>query len=539
MPWLKMSKGETPGKTFRLNQEVTVLGRDGSCEIVLGDSGVSKRHARILRRDDGYILEDLQSTNGTRVGNRDLTEPRRLQDSDLIAIGDTELVFSETGSTIVGMFDVSSTDDARIARVRPEEKLQAILEIARALGGTIDLDGVLATVLDTLFRILPQAGRGFVLLKGEGTGDLVPRASKLREQDAVAGTFSRTIFDHVTSQGQALLCEDIGADDRFAESPSVKESQVRTLLCVPLWNRQRQPVGVLQIDTRDEHSRFDMDDLELMAAIAGPVSVAIENARLHELAIRQADLEREARDARAVQRALIPDKPPELPGYQFWHYYEPARYVGGDYFDYRPVPRPATPFDQPSPRWAVAIGDVSGKGMPAALLMTRLSSLVSLLLQTEPDPARVVGRLNRDLCQTRTDERFITFLLAILDAERHELTVVNAGHMDPLIRRAGGGIDVIGEPQSRPPLGIIDDQVYEAATTSISPGDVVILYTDGVNEAMDNDGRQFGVERLKQAVAAAPSGAGKVGEWILDAVHRHAAGCAQSDDIALVCFGRA
>jgi len=429
-------------------------------------------------------------------------------------------------------------DEGRNVQARPAEKLQAILEIARALGGTIDLDGVLGRVLDALFRILPQADRGFILLKGEGDGDLILRASKLRDQDAASPAFSRTIFDHVTSQGQAILCEDIGADDRFGDSPSVKESRIRTLLCVPLWDQDRHPVGVVQIDTRDEHSPFDEDDLELMVAIAGPVSVAIENARLHGNAVRQADLEREARDARAVQRALIPDKQPDLPGYEFWHFYEPARYVGGDYFDYRPLPRPGTPLDQPSARWAVAIGDVSGKGMPAALLMTRLSSEVSLLLQTEPGPARVVERLNRNLCQTRTDDRFITFLQVMLDAERHELTVVNAGHMDPLIRRSGGPIEVISE-QTGPLLGIIDDQVYEVVTTSIGPGDVVILYTDGVNAALDNEGRLFGIDRLKQALAAAPSEVDKVGESILDAVRRHTAGRAQSDDIALVSFGRA
>jgi serine phosphatase RsbU (regulator of sigma subunit) len=266
--------------------------------------------------------------------------------------------------------------------------------------------------------------------------------------------------------------------------------------------------------------------------------VAIENARLHDIAVKQVDLEREARDARAVQLALIPDKVPDLPGYQFWHFYEPARSVGGDYFDYRPIPIFESPFDQPPDRWAIAIGDVSGKGMPAALLMARLSSEVSLLIQIESDPSRVVERLNRDLCASRTEERFITFLLARLDPQQHELTVVNAGHMAPMIRRSDGRIEVIGEECEGPPLGIVDDRLYEAVSTSINANDVVVLYTDGVNEAMDNAKQLFGVERLKQTLATAPSEVGKVGESILDAVRRHAAGRDQSDDITLLCFGR-
>ncbi len=538
MPWLEMLKGETPGKTFPLNKEVTVLGRDAACEIVLSDHEVSKRHAKITRKDDGSHIEDLHSTNGTKVANQELTASRRLEDGNLIEIGDTQFVFSETGSTILSVLDVSSTSERQIVMVRPEEKLHAILEIARELGGTIDLDGVLGKVLEALFRILPQADRGFILLKVEGTDQLILRASKFRQQDGVSPTFSRTIFNHVTREGLAILCEDIGADDRFGDSPSVKESRIRTMMCVPLWDRERHSVGVIQIDTQDEHGRFEEDDLELMAAIAGPVSVAIENARLHALAVKQADMEREAHDARAVQLAIIPEKKPHLPGYEFWHFYEPARSVGGDYFDYRPIPRSGPPFAQPADHWAIAIGDVSGKGMPAALLMAQLSSEVRLLIQTEPDPARVVDRLNRDLCASRADERFITFLLVLLDGQRHELTVVNAGHMGPMIRRSDGRIEVIGEEQSGPPLGLMEEQAYEAVMTSINSGDVVLLYTDGVNEALDNEGRLFGIERLKQTLATAPTEAGKVGDSILDAVRRHVAGRTQSDDITLLCFGR-
>jgi phosphoserine phosphatase RsbU/P len=538
MPWLKILKGEKSGKTFPMNKEVTVLGRDAACEIVLSDHGVSKRHAKITRKDDGFYIEDLISTNGTKVANQELTEPRRLDDGDPIEIGGTQFLFSETGSTILGFLDVSSTSERQVVMVRPEEKLHAILEIARELGGTIDLDGVLGKVLETLFRILPQADRGFILLKGERTDHVILRAGKFREQDAVSPAFSRTIFNHVTREGQAILCEDIGADDRFGDSPGVKESQIRRMICVPLWDRERQSVGVLQIDSQDDHRRFEKDDLELMVAIAGPVSVAIENARLHEIAVKQADMEREAHDARAVQLAIIPEQKPHLPGYEFWHFYEPARSVGGDYFDYRPIPKSEPPLDQHPDRWAIAIGDVSGKGMPAALLMARLSSEVRLLIQTELDPARVVDRLNRDLCVSRTDERFITFLLVLLDGERHELTVVNAGHMGPMIRRSDGRIEVIGEEQSGPPLGIMEDRVYEAMITSVSPGDVVLLYTDGVTEALDNEGRLFGIELLKQTLATAPSEVEKVGESILNAVRHHVAGRTQSDDITLLCFGR-
>jgi serine phosphatase RsbU (regulator of sigma subunit) len=423
--------------------------------------------------------------------------------------------------------------------VRPEEKLSAVLEIAKELVGTIGLKEVLGKVLEALFRVFPGAERGFVLLRGEAADELVLRASKVRQPEAGPPLFSRTVFQHVVSQGQALLCEDVGADEHFGQSESVLRSQVRTLLCVPLWDRERHPIGILQIDTRAVGSRFGPDDLDLLTAVAGPVSVAVENARLHDLAVKAADLDREARDAWAVQQALIPAHKPQLPGYDFWHYYEPARFVGGDYFDYRPVRKAEAPADQRPARWAVAIGDVSGKGMAAALLMARLSSEVGLLLQADADPARVVEQLNSGLCATPTEGRFVTFLLVLLDGDRHELTAVNAGHMGPLLRRSDGRVEVIAEAEAELPLGIKPGVSYPPVRTRMNPGDVAVLYTDGITEAMDGEGHQFGSDRLKEALASAPGGVPGVGETILAAVRRHVGGRTQSDDMTLVCFGRA
>jgi serine phosphatase RsbU (regulator of sigma subunit) len=543
MPWMRAIRGKTLGPNFPLDREETVLGRDAACDISLDDHEISKRHARIVRKADGFYLEDLGSTNGTRIGDRELTEPQRLADGDLIEIGDTRLVFVECDAAILGALDTSDQTSLQIVAVRPEEKLQAVLEIARGLGGTIDLDGVLVKVLDSLFRILPMAERGFILLRSQGAEGLVLKASKLRHPSPDTPVFSRTIFDYVLQDGQALLCKDVGADSRFAQSPSVKEAQIRTMICAPLRDRGGNAFGVLQIDTRDEHGRFDEDDLGLLAAVAGPVGVAIENAQLHEIALKQAEFRREAQDSRSVQLALIPRQAPQVPGYEFWHAYEPARFVGGDYFDYRPFPGCESPPGKTVGRWAVAIGDVSGKGMPAALLMARLSSEVGLLLQAELDPTQVVERLNRGLCEARHEDRFITFLLAVLDVERHELTVVNAGHMAPLVRRNDGRVEEVASVPSGLPLGIDEDSAFGAETVTIGSAEVVVLYTDGITDAGNTDapgsgGCAFGEERLKQALSITPAGVGPCGESILDAVRRHAAGRDQFDDMTLICLGR-
>jgi sigma-B regulation protein RsbU (phosphoserine phosphatase) len=170
--------------------------------------------------------------------------------------------------------------------------------------------------------------------------------------------------------------------------------------------------------------------------------------------------------------------------------------------------------------------------------MAKLCSEVSLVLQGEPDPARAVGRLNRHLCETGNEERFVTFLLAVIDGESHELTVVNAGHMDPIVRRSDGRVEALAGGADGTPLGTVEGRRYEPVRTVVGPGDVVVLYTDGISDATDAEGRSFGGERLRRAIAQAPGSAASVGEAILAAIGTHDAGQPQFDDMTLVCIER-
>jgi len=186
----------------------------------------------------------------------------------------------------------------------------------------------------------------------------------------------------------------------------------------------------------------------------------------------------------------------------------------------------------------VAAGDVVGKGMPAALLMSSLSSEVRHRARTEADPSRVVEQLNRHFFDADILDRFITFLLIVVDVDVHRMTVVNAGHLAPFVRRASGAIDALGEDDAGPPLGVVPNHAYRATSTDLGPGDVVVLFTDGVSEAVGAQNRQFGTGAIRRALAAAPPDVPLVGDAIIKAVRAHAAGRPQSDDIALVCFGR-
>ncbi len=412
----------------------------------------------------------------------------------------------------------------------------AVLEISRSLSSTLDLYAVLEKTLAVLFDIFPQADRGFVLLRGDAGDDWAGGVSHSRHEGAASLAASRTILRRVVETGEAILCKDATSEN--PDSPSLAALAIHSLVCAPLFDRGRHPIGVIQLDARDELVSFGPEDLDLLAAVAGPVGVAVQNSHLHAALRRRGEVEQELRWARRVLEALLKPWQGGPAGYAFWDYYEPACQVGGDYYGYFPMPRPDDPPNGPPRRWAVAVGDVSGKGMPAALLVAHLAAEVGPALAEEPDPGRVVGRLNRRLCGSNLEDMFITFLLVVIDAVEHRLSVVNAGHMGPLVRHSDGRVEVVGLVGEALPLGVEEDLDYTASTAELACGDIVVLYTDGVNEAQSSAGRMFGDLALQSAIASAPASAAAAGAAILEALRRHADGCEQSDDITLLCFGR-
>jgi phosphoserine phosphatase RsbU/P len=335
--------------------------------------------------------------------------------------------------------------------------------------------------------------------------------------------------------GQALLLADVQAEGTFRTTDSLADAGIRTALCVPLPGREGRPIGILQLDSRSRRTRFGPSDLDLLAAAVIPIGMAIENYRLFKSRA-------EAAAARQIQLALLPRHRPDIPGYALWEHYEPALEVGGDYYDYIPMAGsgegPGGSGSAAAQRSAIALGDVAGKGMPAALMMAHLSAEVRHHVHAESDPQRIVERLNRHFLEADLKDLFITLLLVVIDPQAHRLTVVRAGHASPLLRKAGGDVEVIGDSQRGMPLAIMGNQVYKAATVNLEPGDVVVLYTDGISEALDRNGNMFGTASVTAALQSAPPGAEAAGAAILDAVRAHVAGRNRSDDMTLICLGR-
>jgi serine phosphatase RsbU (regulator of sigma subunit) len=283
------------------------------------------------------------------------------------------------------------------------------------------------------------------------------------------------------------------------------------------------------LKSKSRGPQLTQEDLDVLVSLGSQAVLAIENARLHEDLLRRSDFERELTFASEVQLSFLPNQRPHPPAYECFDYYEPARLVGGDYFDYVSLP---------DGRVAIGLGDVAGKGMPAALLMARLYSAVRLQLFTQPSPAKVLAALNDESFVQGLGHRFITFVLLMLNPQTHELTIANAGHMPPIIRSRDGKATSFGVKDSGMPFGISRNQDFRELKIPMEPGSAVIVYTDGVTDAMNPADELFGRAKLEQVVAAAAPSAGDLIKTIVKEVDRFCGARLQQDDMCLVCVRR-
>ncbi len=556
MAVLQVLKGNNPGQLFPLDRERSVLGRHPECDIVLDAGAVSRQHAQILHVGDEFFVEDLDSRNGTFV-NGELTHGRhRLEDKDRLKVCDLLFTFhqgtvtdvaktstfqpdsgrllvddtSDKPSTIMAKVSVSSTETGLAMEVKPEVKMRALYDIMQAVRRSLDLDEVMSKILDALFRIFMQADRGFIILRESPDAPIVIKAVKhRRDSDEEKTRISRTIIDQVMESREAILSADAASDERFDMSQSIADFRIRSMMCAPLVDSDGNALGVIQVDTLDQRSRFREDDLVVLATVALQAAIVVENAQLHEDTLRQQAVDTELQLARRVQRGFLPDAPPCIDGYDFFDFYEPAKHVGGDYYDYIPLP---------GDRLAIILADVSGKGVPAALLMAKLSAEMRYGLISEATPAAALNVINRSFSRGDWEDRFVTLAAAVLDPAKNEVTLVNAGHMPPLLWHSANNVEPVGDAITGVPLGVSDDYRYEQTTFSLAPGESLTLFTDGISEAMNSAGEIYGLKRLQSQVETSAADVSELGNNVLTDVKRFVGEQPQSDDMCLVMFGR-
>jgi len=391
----------------------------------------------------------------------------------------------------------------------------------------LKLDEVLPKVLDSLFKIFMQADRGFIGLLDD-SGKLVPRWSKLRRDGDESIRVSRTIVKKVMDTKEAILSADATNDSQFQMSQSIVDFRIRSMMCAPLIDSSDNVIGVIQIDTMDQRKRFQQEDLELLVSIAVQAAFAIDNAQLHDKALKQQEVVRDLKLAQEVQKAFLPDATPAIPGYEFWSFYQPMQQIGGDYYDYVSLP---------DGRTAVIVADVVGHGVAAAMLMAKLSSEARFSLASETQVSAAINRLNDRMSRLQLD-RFATLVMVVLNPQTHEAVVVNAGHMAPIHRHIDRSISEPGDEAGGLPLGIMEGYEYQQTSIQLKPGESLVMYTDGVNEAANRDGQQFSIERLRNHVRKSDGSPAQIGKTVRAAVFKFLDGKLQDDDMCLVCLRR-
>lgn len=562
MAFLTTTNADGTPNRFELNERETTLGRHPECTIVVEAGAVSRYHAKVCKNESDFTVEDSGSRNGTFLNGQLLTAPEKLRQGDRIRVSDVEFLFHDdsvpefarAGSEMtfeganfgIMMVDENETEQlsatSSSAKVEfrssaeglkmiatPEAKLQALMQINRNLTGALAVDEVLPKVLSSLFSIFPAADRGFVVMQDEQQ-NLIPRWVKMRAAHDETETvrISRTIIREVMSSREAILSLDASEDSRFDSSQSIADFSIRSMICAPLLDADGQAYGALQIDSTQGRGQFREEDTDLLAGVAAQAGIVINNARLHEQALQQKEVEQDLKLATEVQQAFLPQTPPEAPGYRVRSFYQAANHIGGDYFDYIHLPDGLV---------AIVVADVVGHGVAAAMFMAKLSAETRFCLASESNLSRAIEKLNDRMSRLHV-ERFITFLVIVVDPADKEVSIVNAGHMAPLVRKGkDGSICEPSEEESGLPIAIDDGMDYEVVRFRFEAGDLAVLYTDGINEAMNAADEEFGIERLRELTAIGGD-ADEVKDRIVEAVLKHIGTSPPFDDMCMVVIER-
>lgn len=556
---------------FPILTDSVLLGRSADCDIHLDHGGVSRRHAKIMLLSSGYFIEDLQSSNGTRVNDNLIEETVRLFDGDRISICDLEFVFvcekpssqrsaagivkkrydaalledEPTNRRLNVTSQISLADNTIISRptsLRPDDyahhiqvlqtKLDVMLQMMKNLGKVVKLRELLPSLLENLLRLFPQADFTCYVAPNSVSGqlELIDFISKT-PPSGVPFKISRLIPQRVFETRTAILSDDIQDDDRFNPTDSLLHSRICSIMAVPVIAQSSGAVvGVIQIDSRNSGCPFNDIDLDLLVSIASQIAVYQENLYYQDVKHNEEMMSQEMSVAHKVQRGFLPYRRPEVTAYEFFDFYKPAKYLGGDYFDYIPFP---------DGRLGIVLGDVAGKGISAALLMAKLSSEVRFSLLTESRLPDAMSRLNQVYCDPQLENRFITVAMAVIDPVRHELRLVNAGHVYPIRRSADGTLEEIGTGRQGFPIGIVPEAEYEEITLSIKPGESVLFMSDGITDAMNAAGEYFELERVQKSLSISePLSPAEIGRRLMEDVHQFVGATPQSDDQCLVIFGR-
>ncbi len=508
--------------TLRVAERPLQLGRDPRCEVVIPDPTVSRQHARLSHEGEELVVEDLGSSGGTYVNGARVSRAE-LRRGDLMRLGQRVefVVSSDEPSTAL-------RDATRGSGEREVKHLQVLLEVARTLNTATVLDEVLDVVLRSAVRLM-KADRALLTLTGVGGASetliTFPRDLPRDRVHARSSLIERAIGSRGTVVAKA-------PDDMSASmiQRGVAEAAATPLLVAhrPLGPQEQasfvgkvEVIGGLLVE-RDHQAGLRREELEVLESLAADAAMALDSARLYRESRQKAKIDHEMALARGMQAALL-RPPPDVPFAQVWAYTRPARIVGGDL--YHGVLRPDGAL-------AVAVGDVSGKGVAAALVMAMVQGLAEMLHDVGLPLGEFLPVLDRNLRRHNPGNRFLTLATALVQPSGH-VDLANAGHCPAAVMRAGGGVE-FHDPRG-PVLGLLEGAAWGAEALALGPGDVLVLYSDGILETASPAGEEFGLERIARALrGACGKPPAEIGALLLESVAEHRAAGEPEDDVTLL-----
>lgn len=494
----------------QFDQDEVIIGRSSRAHLLLADRALSREHARLFRRDGGWFVEDMGSRNGTTWNGQRIEGQRRLSEGDHLGLGGTSLTVLAIGGQAVALAseerdlgqhtvflsasqilreaDLAGVkrgeDDAATLR-RHVERLNLLNEVQQALSRSISRDQLLELILDrAVSHFRPE--QAAIFLRVQTTGEFVRAASRVTNPGVPELQVSRSLVREVVDSGLAALVLDAQTDARFSEAVSLMNVGLRSILAAPLMDPEGA-VGMIVLGSRVALRQYSEDDAQLMVTLGSVAAMRLRNIALAEEAAERRRLESELALARRIQVALLPETLPDLPGWEVHAANAPSRVVSGDY--YLVVPRPGG-------KGAVfMVADVSGKGIAASLLTASLEALAAGPIEDDLPPEEICGRVSRRLFQRTPPEKYATAFVASLEGSTGVLRYTNAGHNAALLVRASGETRWLGSTGA--PLGLLPQASYGSGEVSLGPGDLLVLYTDGITEANNAADEEYGGERLQ------------------------------------------